>query len=195
MEIIEKFLRLIASIGGLIFGTPEFRRLKIIISFLSIIFSFILIGYWIYLERKYRFGIDEWKRVLKDFNDAFIKEDYYKKQWADVKKIFLANSLNALNKTYKFLQELIEMYGYEGSNIIEKFKKFPDQILKNKNDFLKALEILVLDDNKQKKKEKIEISEKEVLRVLYEIENGLKNLLVINQEDLWVEELIPPLER
>jgi len=195
MEIIEKFLRLIASIGGLIFGTPEFRRLKIIISFLSIILSFILIGYWIYLERKYRFGIDEWKRVLKDFNDAFIKEDYYKKQWADVKKIFLANSLNALNKTYKFLQELIEMYGYEGSNIIEKFKKFPDQILKNKNDFLKALEILVLVDNKQKKKEKIEISEKEVLRVLYEIENGLKNLLVINQEDLWVEELIPPLER
>jgi len=103
--------------------------------------------------------------------------------------------LNALNKTYKFLQELIEMYGYEGSNIIEKFKKFPDQILKNKNDFLKALEILVLVDNKQKKKEKIEISEKEVLRVLYEIEKGLKNLLVINQEDLWVEELIPPLER
>jgi hypothetical protein len=195
MEVVEKFLRLIASIGGLIFGTPEFRRLKIIISFLSIIFSFILIGYWIYLERKYRFGIDEWKRVLKDFNDAFIKEDYYKKQWADVKKIFLANSLNALNKTYKFLQELIEMYGYEGSNIIEKFKKFPDQILKNKNDFLKALEILVLVDNKQKKKEKIEISEKEVLRVLYEIEKGLKNLLVINQEDLWVEELIPPLER
>jgi hypothetical protein len=87
------------------------------------------------------------------------------------------------------------MYGYEGSNIIEKFKKFPDQILKNKNDFLKALEILVLVDNKQKKKEKIEISEKEVLRVLYEIEKGLKNLLVINQEDLWVEELIPPLER
>jgi hypothetical protein len=195
MEIVEKFLRLIASIGGLIFGTPEFRRLKIIISFLSIIFSFILIGYWIYLERKYKFGIDEWKRVLKDFNDAFIKEDYYKKQWADVKKIFLANNLNALNKTYKFLQELIEMYGYEGSNIIEKFKKFPDQILKNKNDFLKALEILVLVDNKQKKKEKIEISEKEVLRVLYEIEKGLKNLLVINQEDLWVEELIPPLER
>lgn len=195
MEIVEKFLRLIASIGGLIFGTPEFKRLKILISFLSIIFSFILIGYWIYLERKYKFGIDEWKRVLKDFNDAFIKEDYYKKQWADIKKIFLVNHLNALNKTYKFLEELIEMYGYEGANIVEKFKNFPNQILKNKNDFLKALEILVLIDNKQKKKEKIEIAEKEALRVLYEIEKGLKNLLVINQEDLWVEELIPPLER
>ncbi|MGC8981626.1 MAG: hypothetical protein ACP5JU_01610 [Minisyncoccia bacterium] len=195
MEIIEKFLRVIAGIGGLIFGTPEFKKLKIIISFLSIIFSLLLIWYWIYLERKYKFGIDEWKRVLRDFSDAFLKEDHFKKQWADIKKIFLVNHLKAINRTYKFLQELIDFYGYKGDNIIEKFKNFPDQILKNKSDFLKAVEILVLIDNKQKKKEGVEISKDEALRVLYEIEKGLKNLLVINHEDLWVEELIPPLER
>lgn len=194
-EIIEKFLKVIASLGGVIFGTPEFKKIKIILSFFSIIISILLIWYWIYLERKYKYGLWEWKRVYKDFTEAFIKSDYFRKKWVDIKKVYLSNYMKSLENAYLFLSELIDFYGYEGDNIIEKYQKFPNQILKNKDDFLKALEILVLIYEKNKKKQKIEISQKETIKVLYVIEKGLRNLLVINQGDLWVEELIPPLER
>jgi len=192
MEIIQTILSLLGGLSGLLFSLPEFRKLKIIISALAILFSLALIGYWIYLERKYRFGIEWWKFLIKYYSEAFIKPEYFDQEWLKIKNIFLSDHFAALLKTYKYLEEVIDLYGYEEPTLIEKFKKIPDQVFPNKERFLKALEALEIIKNKLSKNEKIEISEIEALAILKEIETGLQGLFVITQKALWANFLVLP---
>ena len=195
MEIVDQVLRLIASLGGLILTTPEFRELKFWLSLISLLISFLFIYYWFYLEKKSGYGRDVFKWILENISEASIPNDHFKKQWVSLKKVYLLDRIQTLRQVYKFLKELINFYGYPGEDLIEQFKMFPDQILTNKENFLKALEIITIIEERAKNNQQINMADKEVALVLYEIEKGLKNLLVINLEDQWAEELIPPLER
>jgi len=192
MEFIQTILSLLGGLSGLLFSLPEFRKLKIIISGLAILFTITLIGYWIYLERKYRYGIEFWKFLIEYYSEAFIKPDYFDQEWLKIKNIFLSDNLASLIKTYKYLEEVINIYGYEGTTLIEKFKRIPDQAFPNKERFLKALEALEIIKNKIEKKEKIELSESESLAILKEIELGLQGLFVITQKALWANFLVLP---
>jgi len=192
MEFIQTILNLIGGLTGLLFSLPEFRKLKIIVSAFAILFSIGLIGYWIYLERKYKFGIELWKFLIKYYFEAFIKPDYFDKGWTKIKNIFLSDYFASLMKVYKYLEEVADLYGYEESSLIEKFNKIPDQIFPNKERFLKALEALEIIKSKLSKNEKVEISEIEVLAILKEIELGLQGLFVITHKALWANFLALP---
>jgi len=192
MEIIQTILSLLGGLSGLLFSLPEFRKLKIIISAFVILTSIGLIVYWIYLERKYKFGIEWWKFLIKYYSEAFIKPEYFDQEWLKIKNIFLSDHLASLIKAYKYLEEVINLYGYEELTLIEKFKKIPDQVFPNKERFLKALEALEIIKNKLEKNEKIEISEMEALAILKEIELSLQGLFVITQKALWANFLVLP---
>lgn len=185
MELLQKLLELFSKIAGLLFSLPEFQKTRIIISAVGLLFSLFLVGYWIYLERKYRYGIEVWSFLIKYFLDAFIKPEYFKNEWKKIRDIFLTDHLSALKETYRLLKELIELYGYEGGELKEIFLKIPNQIYTNKERYEKALEALEIIIKKINKNEKLEISPKESLAILKEIESLLKNLMVINPEDLW----------
>jgi len=185
MEILQRILELLSKIAGLLFNIPEFQKLRILISLFSIVFSLGLIFYWIYLERKYKYGAEWWSFLVKYFLEAFIKPDYFKNEWKKIKNIFLTDQVSALVKTYKFLEEVIELYGYEEGTLKEKFLKIPNQVYKNTNRYERALEALEIIYKKINHKEKIEISKEEALAVLKEIENMLGDLFVISPEDYW----------
>lgn len=185
MELLEKLLEIFSKIAGLLFNIPEFQKLRIIVSILGLLFSLFLIGYWIYLERKYKYGREWWSFLIKYFLDAFIKPEYFKNEWKKIKDIFLSDHILALKSTYKFLEELIDFYGYEKGSLKEKFMSVPNQIYTSKDRYEKALEALEIIQNKLEKREKLEITKKEALAVLKEIELMLKDLLVINPEDYW----------
>ena len=215
MEFVQKILTLLGGLSGLLFSLPEFRYLKILISFIAILISLILILYWIYLERKYKYGIEWWKFLIKYFSEAFIKPEYFDEEWLKIKNVFLSDYLNSLIRTYKYLEEVIELYGYEEKSLLEKFKKIPEQVFPNKERFLKALEALGLiyrkllsleskiseiesllnnKDIKEKleKGSSLEISENEALAILKEIELGLQGLFVITHKALWANFLVLP---
>ncbi len=185
MEVLQRLLEVFSKIAGLLFNIPEFQKIRIIVSLLGLLFSLSLIGYWIYLERKYRYGIEWWSFLIKYFLEAFIKPDYFKNEWKKIRDIFLSDHLLALKETYRFLEEVIDLYGYESGTLKERFLKIPNQIYTDKERYSKALEALDLIIKKIKNGEKIEISQKEALAILKEIESMLKNLMVISPEDLW----------
>ncbi len=192
MEFVQKILTLLGGLSGLLFSLPEFRYLKILISFIAILISLILILYWIYLERKYKYGIEWWKFLIKYFSEAFIKPEYFDEEWLKIKNVFLSDYLNSLIRTYKYLEEVIELYGYEEKSLLEKFKKIPEQVFPNKERFLKALEALILIKEKLEKGSSLEISENEALAILKEIELGLQGLFVITHKALWANFLVLP---
>ena len=195
MELLQKFLELFSKIGGLLFNIPEFQKLRIIVSLFSIIFSLTLIGYWIYLERKYKYGIEWWGFLIKYFLEAFIKPDYFKNEWLKIKNIFLSDHISALIKTYNLLQEIIDLYGYEEKvSLKEKFLKIPNQVYSKLDRYQMALEALEIIYQKINKKEQIEISKTEALSILKEIESMLGDLFVINPSDYWANFQVEPQE-
>ena len=186
MEILQRILELFGKIGGLLFNIPEFQKLRIIVSLFSILFPLGLIGYWIYLERKYKYGIEWWGFLIKYFLEAFIKSDYFKNEWLKIKNIFLSDYITALIKTYNLLQEVIDLYGYEEKiSLKEKFLKIPNQVYSKLDRYEMALEALEIIYDKINKGEKIEINRSEALSILKEIENMLGDLFVISPSDYW----------
>lgn len=185
MEVLQRLLEIFSKIAGLLFNIPEFQKIRIIVSILGLLLSASLIGYWIYLERKYKYGAELWTFLIKYFLDAFIKPEYFKNEWKKIRNIFLADHFLALKETYRLLEEVIDLYGYEEGSLKEKFLSIPNQVYTDKERYAKALEVLEIIMKKIKKDEKIEINQREVLAVLKEIESLLKNLMVISPEDLW----------
>lgn len=190
-EIAQKILELIGSFAGLIFGSEEFKKIKILISLISLIISILFISYYIYLEKKYKIGSSILLINIKNFLEAFIKKEYFHQEWEKIKDVFLVDYFIALNKVYNYLQNLINFYDYEGENLIEKYSKFPDSVFENKQNFLKALKVLEIIKNK---KENIKISKKESLALIRIIEKGLTELLVIDSQAQWAIFLTLPEE-
>jgi len=185
-EIIQKILEALGSFAGLIVGSEEFKQLKILISFISLLLSILFLGYFIYLEKKYKIGTSIWLTNIKNFLEGFVKPDDFKKEWLKIKEIFLIDHLLALKKTYKFLNEIMIFYDYEGNNLIDKYSQFPESVFKSKNDFLKALNILeIINQNPTQ-----DISKKEALIIIKTIEKGLLDLLVIDSESQWASSLV-----
>lgn len=190
-EIAQKILELIGSFAGLIFGSEEFKKIKILISLISLIISILFISYYIYLEKKYKIGSSILLINIKNFLEAFIKKEYFDQEWEKIKDVFLVDYFIALNKVYNYLENLINFYNYEGENLIEKYSKFPESVFENKQNFLKALRVLEIIKNK---KENIKISKKEALVLIRIIEKGLTELLVIDSQTQWAIFLTLPEE-
>lgn len=194
MEVLQRILEIFSKIAGLLFNIPEFQKLRILISLFSIIFSLLLIFYWIYLERKYKYGSEWWSFLIKYFLEAFIKPEYFKNEWRKIKNLFVTDHISSLLKTYQFLQEVIDLYGYEKGNLKEKFLQIPNQVYNKKERYEMALEALEVIYNKIQKKEEIEITKLDALSILKEIESMLGDLFVISPEDYWANFQVVPEE-
>lgn len=188
-ELVQKILEIIGSFAGLIFGAEEFKRLKIIFMFFSLIFSLLAIVYFFYLERKYKIGTSILLTNIKNFLEGFIKPENLNQEWKKIKEIFIIDYFLALDKIYRYLQEVINFYEYEGNTLSEKYQKIPNSVFNNKNDFLRALKILELIRNQ---KENIDINPREALALIRVIEKGLTELLVIDSQAQWAIFLILP---
>lgn len=194
MEFLQRILEILSKISGFLFNIPEFQKFKVVISLFSIIISLLLIFYWIYLERKYKYGSDWWAFLIKYFLEAFIKPDYFKNEWKKIKNIFITDHISALVKTYQFLQEVIDLYGYEDGTLKEKFLKIPNQVYSKKDRYGMALEALEIIYNKIQNKNKIEITQLDSISILKEIESMLGDLFVISPEDYWANFQVVPQE-
>jgi len=186
MQIFDRLIEILGTLSGIIVGSKEFLQLKLVISFVSIFFIITLLVYYVYLERKYKIGIEIILLNIKNFLEAFIlKKGDLSKEWLEIKKIFLLDKKMAVMKVYDYLNKIIDFYGYYGNNLEEKFKNFPDSVFENKKDFLKSVKILEILKNKVYKKEELNLSDEEILFIIKVIEKGLVTLLIIDQEDQW----------
>jgi hypothetical protein len=182
IELAQRILEIIGSFAGLIFGTPEFKKLKIILMIISLTFSILALYYFFYLERKYKIGTSILITNIKNFLEAFLKQENFNQEWLKIKDIFLVDHLSALNKVYKYLNEIINLYEYPGNDLFEKYNQFPESVFNNKKDFLKAIKVLEVIKSK---KEKLEISREEGLAIIRVIEKGLLELMIIDSQAQW----------
>jgi hypothetical protein len=191
MVIFDRLIEILGALSGIVVGSKEFLKLKLVISFFAIFFVIALLLYYIYLERKYKIGTEIILTTIKNFLEAFVlKKEVLSKEWLDIKKVFLLDKKAALIKVYYYLNRIIDFYGYSGNTLEEKFKNFPDSVFENKNDFLKSIKILEILKNKIDKKEEIKLNEEEILFIIKVIEKGLVNLLIIDPENQWANFLI-----
>jgi hypothetical protein len=191
MVIFDRLIEILGTLSGIVVGSKEFLKLKLVISFFAIFFVIALLLYYIYLERKYKIGTEIILTNIKNFLEAFVlKKEVLSKEWLDIKKVFLLDKKAALIKVYYYLNRIIDFYGYSGNTLEEKFKNFPDSVFENKNDFLKSIKILEILKNKIDKKEEIKLNEEEILFIIKVIEKGLVNLLIIDPENQWANFLI-----
>jgi hypothetical protein len=191
MVIFDRLIEILGTLSGIVVGSKEFLKLKLVISFFAIFFVIALLLYYIYLERKYKIGTEIILTTIKNFLEAFVlKKEVLSKEWLDIKKVFLLDKKAALIKVYYYLNRIIDFYGYSGNTLEEKFKNFPDSVFENKNDFLKSIKILEILKNKIDKKEEIKLNEEEILFIIKVIEKGLVNLLIIDPENQWANFLI-----
>jgi hypothetical protein len=191
MVIFDRLIEILGTLSGIVVGSKEFLKLKLLISFFAIFFVIALLLYYIYLERKYKIGTEIILTNIKNFLEAFVlKKEVLSKEWLDIKKVFLLDKKAALIKVYYYLNRIIDFYGYSGNTLEEKFKNFPDSVFENKNDFLKSIKILEILKNKIDKKEEIKLNEEEILFIIKVIEKGLVNLLIIDPENQWANFLI-----
>ncbi|GIW66269.1 MAG: hypothetical protein KatS3mg095_0167 [Candidatus Parcubacteria bacterium] len=189
IEIINKLLEISGSFVGLLFGTEEFKKLKIVISFISLTFSILILLYYFYLEKKYKIGTSIIITNLKNFLEAFIKKDNFNKNWLKIKDIFILDHKIALKKVLDYLNEIISLYEYEGENLKDKFSKFPESVFQSKSNFIKALSVIEI---LTKKNENNNISKKEALAIIRIIEKGLMELLIIDSQAQWAVSLVLP---
>jgi hypothetical protein len=191
MVIFDRLIEILGTLSGIVVGSKEFLKLKLVISFFAIFFVIALLLYYIYLERKYKIGTEIILTNIKNFLEAFVlKKEVLSKEWLDIKKVFLLDKKAALIKVYYYLNRIIDFYGYSGNTLEEKFKNLPDSVFENKNDFLKSIKILEILKNKIDKKEEIKLNEEEILFIIKVIEKGLVNLLIIDPENQWANFLI-----
>jgi hypothetical protein len=191
MVIFDRLIEILGTLSGIVVGSKEFLKLKLVISFFAIFFVIALLLYYIYLERKYKIGTEIILTTIKNFLEAFVlKKEVLSKEWLDIKKFFLLDKKAAIIKVYYYLNRIIDFYGYSGNTLEEKFKNFPDSVFENKNDFLKSIKILEILKNKIDKKEEIKLNEEEILFIIKVIEKGLVNLLIIDPENQWANFLI-----
>ncbi|MCS7183805.1 MAG: hypothetical protein NZ866_00445 [Patescibacteria group bacterium] len=191
IDIFQRILEIVGSFAGLIYGSEEFKKLRIIISLLVLIFSFLGLFYFFYLEKKYKIGTSIWLTSIKNFLEGFIKPEHLNREWKKIKDIFLLNPNLALKKVYKYLEEVINLYGYEEETLSEKFSKIPNSVFEKKQDFLRALHVLEI-INKKESEEKI--SSREALALIRVIEKGLLELLIIDSQAQWAISLTLPQE-
>jgi hypothetical protein len=191
MVIFDRLIEILGTLSGIVVGSKEFLKLKLVISFFAIFFVIALLLYYIYLERKYKIGTEIILTTIKNFLEAFVlKKEVLSKEWLDIKKFFLLDKKAAIIKVYYYLNRIIDFYGYSGNTLEEKFKNFPDSVFENKNDFLKSIKILEILKNKIDKKEEIKLNEEEILFIIKVIEKGLVNLSIIDPENQWANFLI-----
>ncbi len=161
--------------------------LKSVFLFFILIFCFLLIFFWLSLEIKNQDELGKWKFYLNSLIRFYFRKNPRKK-FEEIKNIFYQNKFLALEEINKFLDFVLETFGYTGS-LEEKLNSLNKEILPNLEEIKKAIRITELIKEKMNKNEKIELSQEEFLLIFHEYEKALYHLNVLTKEDFLVTNL------
>ncbi len=174
-----KIIYLIEKLTEILISTPYLA--KILVYLFSLTLSITIIIFWIKLEIKNRDEVNKINRFIKN-RKIFL---FYKKRkdiWNQIKNIFSQDKNRGLIEIKKLLDFSLETFGYEGT-LQEKINNTNEEIIINKNDLLKAIEIVEAIEKKLSHHQKIDIKDKEYFLILKQFEIALLSLNIISTQD------------
>ncbi|MEK7673975.1 MAG: hypothetical protein AAB371_02155 [Patescibacteria group bacterium] len=192
MPLIDRVFELIDAVAGLLFGTNEFKFVKLILVFFGLIVSLAFVGYWFFMESKYKWGRWWWGFLFNIWAEARIKPEVFQKEWKKLQSVYERDKTESLYKSEEILNALLDLYFYEEAPLTDRLEKTSKITIPNIERLKMANNAIELIKTRQKNGEKIEISEKEANSILKEFELSLLQMFIIVEEDCWVKSLEQP---
>ncbi len=183
---IGRIINLVEGINKFLLQTP-LEILKALGLFFSLFLTGLMVFFWIKIEKETKDEIGYWKTLIKNRRDFYFLKNS-KRYFLKIKKNFYEDKNKTLIKINKFLDRVLEVFGYEGS-LEEKLNKVSPLILTNLEEIKKAIEIVKIIEEKIKNKEEINLSEDEYFVIFHEYEKALLNLNILTTEDFLVKNL------
>lgn len=187
MPLFDRLLEVVTSFGGLIFGLPGYKLFKLIFSILGLFFSLALIGYWLYLESKFKWGRWWWKLLFNIWAEAKVKPKIFQKEWKKLENVFKKDKIASLIRAEEILQAVLNLYFFKEKELLkDRLEKTSKITIPNIERLKMANSAIELIKTNRDKGKNIDVSETEILSILKEFEQALLGMLVITEEDLWV---------
>ena len=186
MPILDRLFELVASFGGFLAATPEYRALRFAIAFIGLLLSLVFLGYWFYLEGRYRFGRGDWKVYLAFWAESRLKSDVFAKEWQRLQKLLPDQRLRVAIEAEALFQEVLNLYFYNEEPLLTRLPKVTTTLIPNRDRLILASEAIDRLRAKERAGERVDLAEPQVLSLLREFELALLALLVITEADAWV---------
>ncbi|MCS7200681.1 MAG: hypothetical protein NZ822_00820 [Patescibacteria group bacterium] len=159
---------------------------KLSVYLTSLILTSLMIIWWIKFELVNQDEIDYWQSFLKSRKDfKFIKNQ--EKNFKRIKAIFINDKIRGLIEIDKFVNSIVDMFGYGEYTLEEKVDKIPDDVAKNKEDLKKSIKIVNLIKEKINKGDDVDLKDEEFNIVFNSYEKFLIDLGIITTENFLVE--------
>lgn len=161
---------------------PLFENIKTLVFLLSLIYSLNLILLWIYYEIKNKDEIGFWLGILNLIR-AYKNSQKKLPSYEEIKKVYLENHKEGIIFLRNYLNEILEILGFSGGNLIEKIGSISEEDLPNKENLIKAIKAI----NILEQKSNPQLTEEEFQLIYSEIEKALYYLNIIDKEDFLVK--------